>query len=98
MSLATASRSWVEWGMLDYVIILLVGLLGYEGAGWWVILIGAAALTFEMWFKLYEMLWHRQAVQLGWQDVLHFTAAFSTNITACSASYLVGYFGHTITG
>jgi len=84
--------------MLDYLIILLMGLLGYEGAGWWVILIGAAALTFELWFKLYEILKQRRAVQLGWQDVLHFTAAFATNITACSASYLVGHFGRTITG
>ena len=83
--------------MLDYVLILLMGLLGYEGAGWWVILLGAVALTFDLWLQLYEMLRSGQPVRLDWQGVSYVTASFATNITACSASYLVGYFGHLAT-
>jgi hypothetical protein len=80
--------------MLDYVIILLMGLLGYEGAGWWVILLGAVSLTFDLWLQLYEMLRSRQPVCLDWQSVAYVSASFGTNVTACSASYLVGYFGY----
>jgi hypothetical protein len=64
--------------MLDYVIILLMGLLGYEGAGWWVILLGAIALTFDLWLQLYEMLRSGQPVRLDWQSVAYVTASFAT--------------------
>ena len=80
--------------MLDFVLILLMGLLGYEGAGWWVILLGAVSLTFDLWLQLYDMLRSGQPVRLDWQGVSYVTASFATNITACSVSYLVGYVGY----
>ena len=37
--------------MLDYVLTPTHGLLGYDGAGWWVTLLGAVALTFDCGFS-----------------------------------------------
>jgi hypothetical protein len=62
-----------------------------------VILLGAVALTFDLWLQLHEILRQRQPIRLHWQGVAYVTASFATNITACSAPYLVGYFGHLVT-
>ena len=51
MRRATASRKELSWAMSDYLVILLVVLLAVAGAAWWVIPVGAAALSIEPWFQ-----------------------------------------------
>ena len=99
MSRATASRNWVSSDMLDYLIIALMGALGLNGAGWWVILIGAGGLTIGSWFQLYELISKkRPAISLDWNLVAFYSASFANNIVVCASSYLVGYIGGRLAG
>jgi hypothetical protein len=85
--------------MLDYLIIALMGALGLNGAGWWVILVGAAGLTIGSWFRLYELiLKKRSSVSLDWNSVGFYSASTANNLVVCGASYLVGFFGGRLTG
>ena len=79
--------------MLDYLIIVLVGFLGLSGAGLWVILVGAAGLTIELWFDLYEIMRKKPPpIPLDWNLVGFYTGAFVNHIAMSATAYLVGYF------
>ena len=98
MSLATASRSWVSSGMLAYLIIVLVGVLGLSGAGWWVILLGAVGLSIEPWFRQWETLKGRPSVPFDRTIASLFSAVFGNALIACSGSYIIGILGWAFVG
>jgi hypothetical protein len=80
--------------MLDYLVILLVGLLGVAGGPWWVTLLGGLALSAEVLAALiYERLNNRRVPDLD-TTVLGVKAA-SHGLASCGASYIFGYLvGH----
>ena len=98
MTLATASQSWVSSGMLAYLTIVLVGLLGLFGAGWWVILLGAVGLSIEPWFRHWETLEGRPSTPLDWPIASLFAAVFGNALIACSGSYIIGIMGGAFVG
>ena len=98
MSLATASRSWVSSGMLAYLIVVLVGVLGLSGAGWWVILLGAVGLSIEPWFRQWEILKGRLPTPFDWTTASLFAPAFGNALIASSGSYILGIMGWAFIG
>jgi hypothetical protein len=84
--------------MFDYLIIALVGILGLSGAGWWVILFGAAGLAIQSWFELYEIIRKRRpAIPLDWNLVGFYSGAIAKHIAISAAAYLAGFFLSPIT-
>jgi hypothetical protein len=93
MSLATASRSWLSF-MLDYLVVLLVGLLGVAGGPWWVTLLGALALSAEVLAALIDERLKNRRVPDRHSAVL-VVKAVSHALASCGASYIFGYLvGH----
>ena len=79
--------------MLAYLIVVLVGVLGLSGAGWWVILLGEVGLSIGPWFRQWETLKRRPATPLDWPIASLFAAVFGNALIACSGSYIIGIMG-----
>ena len=72
---------------------MLVGFLGLSGAGLWVILIGAAGLTIELWVDLHEVMRKKPpASPLDWNMVGFYSGAVVNHLAMSTTAYLVGYF------
>ena len=84
--------------MLAYLIVVLVGVLGLSGAGWWVILLGAVGLSIEPWFRQWEILKGRPFDPFDWTTASVFTRAFGNALIANSGSYIVGVMGSAFVG
>ena len=84
--------------MSDYLIIVLIGLLAFEGAGWWVIPVGALGLSIGAWLQLWEILRSHPAVQLGRQIYAALAVSFGNGLIACGASYVMGIVGRLLAG
>lgn len=80
--------------MLDYLVIFLVGLLGVAGGPWWVILMGAVALSAEVLAALIDERFKKRRVPSRDTTVLA-VKEVSQGLASCGASYLLGYLvGH----
>ena len=78
--------------MLDYLIILLVGLIANTGGPWWVILVGAIGLSAKAWIDSWIELHNRGRVPLNQLGMATLIASVGNSLIATSVSYIVGAF------
>ena len=98
MSLATASRNGVSSGMLEYLVVVLVGLIAFVGGQWWVIPIGALGMSIGPWFNQWKMLKEHPLAPFDSKVVQFFGAVYGNGLIACGGSYLIGILGGSFLG
>jgi hypothetical protein len=82
--------------VFEYLMILLVGVLALTGAQWWVIIIGALGLSIDSCVGGWRVLKKHPSVPFDRKVGKLFVASLGNGLTACSMSYIAGYFLRTV--
>ena len=82
--------------MLEYLIVLLMGLLGVYGGAWWLVFVGAVAISVEPSLDQYQTLKQHPKFTFNWTIATAFAFFFSYAVAACSTVYMVGRFGRSL--
>ena len=76
--------------MLEYVMLLLVGLAGYADASWWLVPLAAGGLTIEGWWEKARLLRQHPRLPLSSKIVTYFVTGVIANIGFSALSFLCG--------
>jgi hypothetical protein len=75
--------------MLDYLVILIVGVAGFARAPCWFIILGVLGLCLESWPTIWNMI-KSSRLKFDQGIATFFIALFGNALIACSAAYIVG--------
>lgn len=84
--------------MLAYAIILAMGLAGYAGTPWWLVLLGAACLTLDGWWMKLRLLHQHPRVPWSSKIMTYFVTGILGNIGFAALSFGVGRIARAAVG
>lgn len=76
--------------LLDYLIILIVGLAGYADGPAWFVLVGAGGLTIEEWWRQLNLLRRHPSVPWSSKITTYFVTGVVSNLFFAALAFWFG--------